>query len=354
VFYEQPLATRFGTSLIQEIIDTAWDDVDMAVAWVRRSGTSHINGAVRQFLARGGKMRVTVGVDIENTSVEGLEDLLGWESAGDIRTHVHHNEATSTFHPKVYLFSNARHARLIVGSNNLTEAGLYINSEAGLSVDGPRSDTVFVSVRTALQGWRDESTGLAKSLDQSLLDELQRRHYVYPESHLRARRRDASKLRSGAAIFASRPYAAPRPRAAVGPVPPNRRGAVLLMRVRRASESARRTQVQFPKSVLATQFFDGTRAIVSSQDGRSHELHEAFARGIVNTIKVEIPEIKQMVDPVMRMERTDQGTVYEAYDSGSALGRPIREALERGFALVPPRTEASISDRDRATWWQFI
>jgi len=45
-------------------------------------------------------------VDIENTSIEGLEDLLGLETSGSIETYVHHKRGgRPIFHPKVYLSS---------------------------------------------------------------------------------------------------------------------------------------------------------------------------------------------------------------------------------------------------------
>lgn len=67
--------------------------------------------------------------DIENTSAEGLRDLLDWESNGSLETHIYHNEANPTFHPKIYLLRNDAEARLIVGSNNITGAGLFVNTE---------------------------------------------------------------------------------------------------------------------------------------------------------------------------------------------------------------------------------
>lgn len=71
----------------------------------------------KKFLSHGGFAQVTVGVDIENTSAEGLRDLLSLQAAGNFETYIHHNEADTTFHPKVYLFCNDADARLIVGSN---------------------------------------------------------------------------------------------------------------------------------------------------------------------------------------------------------------------------------------------
>src|SRR5207247_1389494 len=108
------------------------------------------------FLQRGGTIRFVVGIDIENTSKEGLEALLALTPHGDIQTVIRHNEHPSvTFHPKVYLFSNNARARLIVGSNNLTESGLFTNTEAGLQVDAGVTSAIVVQVRAAIDSWCD-------------------------------------------------------------------------------------------------------------------------------------------------------------------------------------------------------
>lgn len=126
------------------------------------------------------------------------------------------------------------------------------------------------------------------------------------------------------------------------------------MRVRRASESARRTQIQIPIRVTRTKFFSEISALVSAHDGRTHLLVQASARGGLNTIKTEIPEIEPMADPVLRLERTAKTIIYQAFDANSVLGTPIRQALLNGFNMSPPASSSSIADLEKATWWRFI
>lgn len=360
MFYNQPLAHRFGTALATDIESEKWNRIEIAVAWVRRSGTQQLEQSFKKFLGRGGYAQVTVGVDIENTSAEGLKDLLALQVDGNIETHIHHNEAeNTTFHPKVYLLRNDADARLIVGSNNLTGAGLFVNTEAGLQLDAPLNDALIRDARTALAAWRDTSTGLAKRLDATLLDDMVRLGYVFPEQELRRRRKtsgDQSKAKrppATQALFKTQRYSVPpvrRPAVIAAQVP----GTVLLMRVRRASESARRTQIQIPIRVVRTNFFAGINALVSAHDGRTHPLVQASARGGLNTVKTEIPEIEPMADPVLRLERTATAIIYQAFDANSVLGTPIRQALLNGFELSPPASFSSIAKLDQATWWRFI
>ncbi len=361
MFYNQPLAHRFGTTLACDIEGGIWNRVEMAVAWVRHSGMRYLSSPFEKFLRRGGFAQITVGVDIENTSVEGLKDLLSLEEHGNMEVFIHHNEAQTTFHPKVYLLRNDSNARLIVGSNNLTQAGLFINTEAGLQLDAPVADPLICDARVALAAWRDTDSGFAKRLDTTLLTDLRRLGYIFPESEI-ARRvktsQEKSKMKrptSNQALFKMQRVIAPALEAPGSQTPIQQvPGTVLLMRVRRASESARRTQIQIPIRVVRTNFFTGLTMLVSAHDGRSHELINATARGTLNTIKIEIPEIQTMADPVLRLERTEKAIVYRAFDSSSVLGRPIHQALLHGFQLTPPATNGTIPDREKATWWRFI
>ena len=374
MFYNQPLATRFGTDLLRHI-DPFWDKLDIAVAWVRASGMSYLTQQLTNFLRGGGEVSIVVGIDLLNTTREGLEALLALEPHGCCETYVYHNEAQSVFHPKLYLFRNEEEARLIVGSNNITEAGLYVNVEAGLQTDVPVNSPTIVEVVDALASWKDTATGLSFRLDAALLNRLVTEGYVPDEATARAQLRRV-RQRQGAGprrlpIFASRTFSPPptavaaraaafrtrRPRQAAAAAPQAQQasapftGNVLLMRLRRASASARRTQVQIPIRLLNV-FFAGVNHVTSTHSGVSHNIIRAQARGITNTIKMEMPEINNFAQPLARFENTPAGMVYQVYDVGSAQGNQILGSLQQG--IQDGSTQMSISDANRATWWRFI
>ena len=119
MLYNQPLAVRFGTELLRHVdqvdeVDPFWDTLDIAVAWVRASGMAYLSDRLAHFLRHGGHLSLVVGIDIQNTTREGLQALLDLEQHGWCETFVYHNEAGSVFHPKLYLFRNEEEARLIV------------------------------------------------------------------------------------------------------------------------------------------------------------------------------------------------------------------------------------------------
>src|SRR5437764_1490262 len=93
--YNQVVACRFGIELADLFSNENWTNFEAAVAWVRRSGLRHLTQALTDFLERGGEARFVVGIEIENTSKEGLQDLLALQEKGNIRTFIHHNEHES-------------------------------------------------------------------------------------------------------------------------------------------------------------------------------------------------------------------------------------------------------------------
>lgn len=382
MFYSQPLATRFGTDLIRHIETGTWDRLDIAVAWARASGVAHLAPALTAALQQGKELHVVVGVDLDNTTKEGLESFLALEKHGTVSVFVHHNEAGAIFHPKLYLFRNSTHGTLIVGSNNVTEAGLFQNTEAGLEINVAVTDPVIVSAINALEAWRDISLGLARRLDAGFLAELVDNGYLKDEATVRAEaaarrasvgsRSGRKKLFGGVSVTPpakpdSLSVAAPPATAAnvpqtgalsaptSAPLAAATTGKVLLMRVRKA----RGTQVQIPLAVLREPFFGGATEVISVADGVTRGIHATHAKRAKsanpNTLKLEMPETDSMNDPVARFERSTAGIQYEVYDATSPQGQSIMQSLNAGRLMSPPTTRLTVpSAPDSSTWWRFI
>ena len=371
MFYNQPLSIRFGTELLKHVdyvkgIEPYWDTLDVAVAWVRASGVSYLQKSFTTFLKNGGHLSFIVGIDLYNTTRDGLQALLDLEGHGVCETVVYHNESGSVFHPKIYLFRNEEEARLIVGSNNLTAAGLFSNVEAGLQVDTTLTDGVIADAADALASWRDETDKLAAKLNADFLAALYEQGYVVDEAAVREsdRKKHASRSsRTGEKLFGSRaftpPKRAPRPKAPDMPAPepdaapvtpesdPAPEGTTVLMRLRKARE----TQTQIPFRV-AEAFFRGMTSVESAHTGQPRGLQPAKAHGNRNTIKLEIPELRELGDVFARFEKTPTGIIYEVYDGGTPRGNQIKTRLEDG--MRDGSTQTSIKDVRRATWWRYI
>lgn len=175
---------RLGDLLNAQLRDSTWTRFDAAIAFARSSGVKFIFDGVRDFVGNNRDIRISVGVDLQGTSVEGLSLLR--EAVKPYSLTIVHSTGVSTFHPKIYLFRNDTRAEVIVGSGNLTAGGLYTNFEGSISVALDLSDTAHLEflqeIDALLLEWSE--CGAAKKLDDELLAALEEAALILPEAKL--------------------------------------------------------------------------------------------------------------------------------------------------------------------------
>lgn len=179
-FIHQPTKhNRLGDYLIDRL-NGDWTEFRAAIAFAKRSGTKHLVPHLNHF-AKNGNIELLVGIDHLGTSKEALSDLIGALKKTD-QLNIVHNEISSTFHPKVYIFTSKTMAEIVIGSGNLTEGGLFTNFEASvlLKLDlGVESDRTFLkSIIDTLDAWKDKKSGISLRLDEALLNKLVANGYV--------------------------------------------------------------------------------------------------------------------------------------------------------------------------------
>jgi HKD family nuclease len=169
-----------------------------AAAFARRSGVRHLSKAISDFSGTR-PLELVVGVDLQGTSVEALEELLACGGPNAVFS-VFHNPGGATFHPKVYRFARDKEARLYVGSGNLTQGGLYSNYEAGLVVNMDRShaddDALFAQSEALLDQWQKPTAATVAPLSAGLIKELRDAGLIASEAMLVA---SAAKSGTGGA-----------------------------------------------------------------------------------------------------------------------------------------------------------
>ena len=74
---------------------------------------------------------IITGVDQKVTSKEALEALMKL----GINSYVFYTPSPPIFHPKIYLFEGDSKSKLIIGSSNLTQSGLFMNVETSLLIN---------------------------------------------------------------------------------------------------------------------------------------------------------------------------------------------------------------------------
>jgi HKD family nuclease len=181
-------ATRLGDVLVELLADEQWTEFRAAIAFVKRSGTKHVRDPLAAFARRGGRVKISAGIDAGGTSREGLEDLLtAIDGRGEL--YVFKNANSSTFHPKLFLFRNDVAARLLIGSGNLTEGGLYTNYEAGviiaLAISDAEQAALLGEVEAALNAWSTPLAGNCYLVDNELLRRLTLDGWIPDEAYAR-------------------------------------------------------------------------------------------------------------------------------------------------------------------------
>lgn len=123
---------------IAELLDSGkYSSLRVLVAFAKGTGVGLISPALEKFIQAGGGVEVIVGLDMDGTSPDALESLVGI----GVSVHVFGVTGDRTFHPKVMIFDTdpPDEFAVVVGSNNWTPGGLDSNFEVALEVAAKRS-----------------------------------------------------------------------------------------------------------------------------------------------------------------------------------------------------------------------
>ena len=107
------------------------DEALLAVAYVRCAGVGMIEREVRSLRKRGGALRLLTTFDFGLTEPAALEALM--DEGAEVRIAQFSDRA---YHPKIYLGRGGSGPRALIGSANLTAAGLVRNVEGGVDASG--------------------------------------------------------------------------------------------------------------------------------------------------------------------------------------------------------------------------
>jgi superfamily II DNA or RNA helicase/diadenosine tetraphosphate (Ap4A) HIT family hydrolase/HKD family nuclease len=113
--------------LLRCLRDRRFDRVDLLVSFIMKSGLELVHGGLADALDRGARLRVLTTDYLAVTDPDALARLLDLAETrpGATATRVF-QDATTSFHPKAYLFSatDGSAAETFVGSNNLSASGI--------------------------------------------------------------------------------------------------------------------------------------------------------------------------------------------------------------------------------------
>ena len=125
-----------GNFIIDSLENDKYTIFNAFVAFVSSSGLRNIIDQLLAFKENGGNICLYLGVNLNATSKEALEQLIEHE----IESYIVYSPNNIIYHPKIYAFEGNKETRTIIGSSNLTVSGLFQNIEASVCVDFESDD----------------------------------------------------------------------------------------------------------------------------------------------------------------------------------------------------------------------
>jgi superfamily II DNA or RNA helicase/HKD family nuclease/uncharacterized protein (DUF1330 family) len=118
--------------------------LDMAVAFIQKSGLEALKQQYRDFLARGGRARLLTGDYLDITDPDALQELLDWGGQLDLRVF---QVKGGSFHLKAYLFHFAENrGAAYIGSSNLTALALGEGIEWNIRTGSAQTEPTFQQI----------------------------------------------------------------------------------------------------------------------------------------------------------------------------------------------------------------
>lgn len=124
-----------GNQICSALKSEYFTEMNFFVAFLRRTGLAEIIKFIKQAKKDGKNITFFVGIDQKVTSKQALEKLIELEIPAYI-----YNSESYIYHPKVYLFEGKDKNRVIVGSSNFTNNGLFNNLESSVLLDFSSQD----------------------------------------------------------------------------------------------------------------------------------------------------------------------------------------------------------------------
>lgn len=147
--FEDKSVDAVGNYLIKFLNLKGFDTFTGISAFASESGIYGLSGHLTIAKKNFKNLNLIVGIDLEGTSKEALEEILGLS----INSYIFYQKEQPVFHPKIYLFEGPKEIKVILGSSNLTRGGLFTNVESSLIFEFDSDDKEGIALLSELRNY---------------------------------------------------------------------------------------------------------------------------------------------------------------------------------------------------------
>ena len=147
--FEDKSVNAVGNHLVNFLCLTGFDSFTGISAFASESGVYGLSGFLNAAKKNFKNLNLIVGVDLDGTSKEALEEILPL----NINSYIFYQIEQPIFHPKIYLLEGAKETKIIIGSSNLTRGGLFTNVESSMLIEFDLNDTEGQALLAELKGY---------------------------------------------------------------------------------------------------------------------------------------------------------------------------------------------------------
>lgn len=174
-----------GNLLATSFQDPKFDTFFSLVAFASNSGVRLLMPFILEAKPKYKELCFYIGVDDNGTSKEALQQLID----NSVPAYIFHTQSAMIFHPKIYMFEGKNWTRLVIGSTNLTNSGLFVNVEAAVSMDfrptDPQGKKIVTQINDYFKTILEKSDKNLEPLTSELLETLCKQGLVKDELHTR-------------------------------------------------------------------------------------------------------------------------------------------------------------------------
>ena len=163
-------------------------EIDLVAAFAQRSGLDLIQRTIFRSVQAGCRIRILVSDYLGITDPEALEQLIGWvECAGEMESNCETGRlearlleyekiqgGPASFHPKSWRISDANEGILVVGSSNISKAGLLSGIEWNLVERSKPDNTVLNQAISAFESLWGQASQITPNLIEAYRERSKR------------------------------------------------------------------------------------------------------------------------------------------------------------------------------------